>query len=398
MVAQPAHTPAPAPVDSDNARILVVDDLRSSRMLIGSVLKSAGFSNIDYAGDGIEALERFEAHEPDIILLDIVMPRMDGFEVSDAIRNRFKSDVPILVQSGVQEAEQRVRAFDMGATDLVSKPINAGELISRLRLHIERRRLIARLQRYQKRMEEELHSAEGMQMSLMKEGPEVDAITQPRQARMETFYRPSYKLGGDLWDVFEIDEHRFGVLMVDLSGHGVSAAINAFRLHMLAERSEADATDPGQWLARLSDELYEILPIEHFATAFYGVFDTRDLSLTFAGAGAPTPVLRRANGNVEHLDASGLIMGCRSNGHYENQRLMLQPGDRLCLYSDALYENFDTPDGALSVEELSALIVATMEADAVDGFTIDLIKRVFGSVPESFPDDLTILMLEVLPA
>ncbi|WP_300531139.1 fused response regulator/phosphatase [Maricaulis sp.] len=396
MSAQPAPASAPEPVPSDDARILVVDDLRSSRMLIGSVLKSAGFSNIDYAGDGIEALERFEAHEPDIILLDIVMPRMDGFEVSHAIRNRFDSDVPILVQSGVQEAEQRVRAFDMGATDLVSKPINAGELISRLRLHIERRRLIARLKRYQKRMDEELHTAEGMQMSLMKEAPEVDAITYPRQARMETFYRPSYKLGGDLWDVFEIDEHRFGVLMVDLSGHGVSAAINAFRLHMLAERSEADAGDPGAWLARLSDELYEILPIEHFATAFYGVFDKRDLSLTFAGAGAPTPVLRRHDGSVEHLDASGLIMGCRSGGQYGNQRIALQPGDRLCLYSDALYENFDTPDGALSVDELSALIVATMEGEVREGFTTDLIQRVFGSMPESFPDDLTILMLEVI--
>ena len=290
----PSVEPTPATDDGrrlEDARILIVDDLRSSRMLIGSVLQAAGFTNLDYAEDGVAAIEAFKANEPDIMLLDIVMPRMDGFEVCSYLRKEMKSEIPVLIQSGVQEGEQRVRAFEVGASDLVSKPINAGEMVSRLKLHLERRRLVRRLQRYQQRMEAELQAAEAMQQSLLCDVSELDEITVSRKARMEAFYQASHKLGGDLWSAFAIDEHRFGVLMVDLSGHGVTAAINAFRLHMLIEAQEKGRKDPAKWLAKLSSDLYEMLPVEHFATGFYGVFDARTQVMTFAAAGTPTPVM-----------------------------------------------------------------------------------------------------------
>ena len=383
-----------APIQAIDARVLIVDDLRSSRMLIGSVLKAAGFTNLDYAVDGVDALERFQENEPDVVVLDIVMPRMDGFGVCHEIRNTLNSDVPILIQSGVQEGNQRVRAFDEGASDLVSKPINAAELVSRLKLHIERRRMIDRLQRYQHRMEEELHAAESMQMSLLKTPEQLAELTAPRGAEVEAFYRASHKLGGDLWEAFAVDENRFGLLMFDLSGHGVTAAINAFRLHMLVNSYKTLRTDPAAWLAQVSNDLYSMLPVEHFSTGFYGIFDRRDRSLTYAGAGAPTPVLIRGDEAIE-LDGSGVIMGCLPSSEYETRRIQLQPGDQLCLYSDALYEDFDDPTKSLGVEDLIKYIRIGLEKRAEAGFADALVRSILGRFPESMPDDLTILRLEV---
>lgn len=397
MIAKPKPTEADvasATIEANDARVLIVDDLRSSRMLIGSVLKAVGFSNLDYAVDGVDALEKFREFEPDVVVLDIVMPRMDGFEVCHEIRKTLQSDVPILIQSGVQEGNQRVRAFDEGASDLVSKPINAAELVSRLRLHIERRRMIDRLQRYQHRMEEELQTAEAMQMSLLKSPEELEALTQPKGAEVEAFYRASHKLGGDLWEAFEVDEDRFGLLMFDLSGHGVSAAINAFRLHMLVNSYKELRADPATWLAQVSADLYRMLPVQHFSTGFYGVFDRRDKTLTYAAAGAPTPVLIRDEEAIE-LDGSGVIMGCLPSAEYTNHRLELRPGDQLCLYSDALYEDFEDPTRSLEVEDLIDHIRTGLANRQPAGFADALVRSIFGHFPDSMPDDLTILRLEV---
>lgn len=385
---------ASATIEANDARVLIVDDLRSSRMLIGSVLKAAGFTNLDYAVDGVDALKKFRENEPDVVVLDIVMPRVDGFEVCHEIRQTFKSDVPILIQSGVQEGNQRVRAFDEGASDLVSKPINAAELVSRLRLHIERRRMIDRLQRYQTRMEEELQTAEAMQMSLLKSPEELKGLAAPKGAEIEAFYRASHKLGGDLWDAFEVDEDRFGLLMFDLSGHGVSAAINAFRLHMLVNSHKDLRGDPARWLAQVSADLYRMLPVQHFSTGFYGIYDRRDRSLTYAGAGAPTPVLIRGN-EARQLDGSGVIMGCLPSAEYNNHRLEMQPEDQLCLYSDALYEDFDDPTRSLEVEDLVDHIRTGLANRHKAGFADALVRSIFGHFPESMPDDLTILRMEV---
>lgn len=378
----------------EDARVLIVDDLASSRLLIASVLKSAGFSNLEYAADGIEAIEQIQTFAPDIVLLDIVMPRMDGFEVCEHVRSVLHNDVPILVQSGVQEGDQRVKAFEAGASDLVSKPINAGEMLSRMKLHLERRRMVEHLQRYRKRMEDELKIAEAMQISLLPDAEETRAITESRNVALETYYRACNQLGGDLWTVFALDEDRFGVLVVDLSGHGVTAAINAFRLHVLIEARKSDRENPAVWLSGLSADLYDMLPVEHFATGFYGVFDRRTGQLSYAAAGAPSPIVHRADGRLEILDGAGLIMGCTSEAVYAAHDLQLEPGDKLCLYSDALYEDFNNPELALDVEQIAEHVAAAAKSAAPGDFPETLIRRVYGHIPENLPDDLTIMMME----
>lgn len=373
-------------------RILIVDDQASSRLLIGSVLEAAGYTRLAYAGDGVEAIEWLAANTADIVILDIRMPRMDGFEVCREIRGRLALDLPILVQTGIQEADCRVDAFKVGASDIVSKPLNPGELVSRVRLHLERRRMIGRLQRYQDRMEDELRAAQSMQLALLPGPEDVAEILQPRGAAMTAFYRASHMLGGDLWQVFPVDETRFAVFMVDLSGHGVSAAINAFRVNMITAGLVQERADPARWLAALNRTLVPILPVEHFATAFYAVINAGAGEMRYAVAGAPPPLILRGDGRWEELSGRGLILGCLADAEYECFSAQLGPQDRLFAYSDALYEDFENPDASLGAEDIAMAVQAEAAAGS-DAFSARLLTRLFGRPDAEFRDDLTFLLI-----
>ncbi|MAC89077.1 PP2C family protein-serine/threonine phosphatase [Maricaulis sp.] len=379
----------------DTATILVVDDLKSSRLLIGSILNAAGFNNLIFASDGVEALELLEQTPVDMVILDIVMPRKDGISVCREVRERLGLTMPILIQTSLQDADHRATAFDAGASDIVSKPIHAHEIVSRTRLHLERRRMIDSLQRYRRRMQDELRAAEAMQVSLLKSDDEVAAIAGPRHARMTTFYKASNQLGGDLWQVFEIDETRFGIFMVDLSGHGVAAAINAFRVHMLAEDRTHDRTSPGDWLTSVNANLCQILPVEHFATAFYGVVDIARGRIEYAAAGAPPPILLDREGGWRLIDGSGVILGCSEGARYETHSTPIRQGDRIFFYSDALYEKFDEPDKSLEAVELVAHARAVLGLVSGQGFHEALIARIFDDPDADCRDDLTLILLEV---
>jgi len=380
----------------DTAAILVVDDLKSSRLLIGSILRAAGFTNLLFAADGIEALEMLERLDVEMVILDIVMPRKDGFQVCREARERLALTLPILIQTSLQDADHRATAFDAGASDVVSKPIHAHELVSRTRLHLERRRMIESLQRYRRRMQDELQAAEAMQVSLLKSEDEVGAIVGPRGAALTTYYKASNQLGGDLWQVFKIDATRFGVFMVDLSGHGVAAAINAFRVHMLAEDQTRDRASPGAWLSSINADLCQILPVEHFATAFYGVVDVAGGRIDYAAAGTPPPILLEQAGSWQAIDRSGVILGCSAAVRYETHSVPIAYGDRVLFYSDALYESFDEPDKSLELVDLVAHVKAVLESDPGHGFHEALVNRVFDSEAAKQRDDLTLLMLEVV--
>lgn len=388
-----AHADKVAASGLQDARILVVDDLRSSRMMITAILKAAGFTTIESANDGAEALTRIADWNPEIVILDIVMPNVDGFEVCRRVRGELDLSVPILVQTSLSQPEEKVRAFTEGATDIVAKPVDAGELISRVCLHLERERMMDQLRRYQSRMEAELRTAEQMQLALLKSPEDASALTAPYQVSLESFYQASNQLGGDLWDVFTIDDDRLGLLLVDLSGHGVSSAINAFRLHLITRQIREFAAEPANYLAALNDRLTDILPVQQFATVLYGVWNKSDRSFRVASAGAPYPVHLKSGGQASMFEVGGAIAGCQAGLTFEESELALENGDALFFYSDALYENFDDPEQSLDEDALMAL-AKRAAAEPAGTRTQKIVEWVFPDRSESFRDDLTLLYLE----
>jgi len=375
-------------------KVLIVDDSRFNRQILARFVKWAGVSHIEFAADGQEGLEKLETFAPDLILVDMGMPRLGGIEMTQKIRqNPAYADLPILIQTTLNSDQQRVACFKAGATDILSKPVNPGECIARVRLHLEKLQLIREMRTFRERVESELKLARAMQASLVPDRRKIDKLTEPRGFTIESLFEPSSELGGDFWNIFEYSPSALGVINVDFSGHGINAAINTFRLHTIIDRTPTQGRRPGEWLAEVNAALKDVLPMGQFATCFYGIFETADDTLTYAAAGAPSPILGRPDGTVELLDASGLFMGVSKRTVYEDRVVPFPKGSFLFTYSDALIEETVPGKEAIGEEglrDIVARITANKPAQPMKLLTEEYFT---GYKPPPLGDDLTCIWL-----
>jgi sigma-B regulation protein RsbU (phosphoserine phosphatase) len=250
--------------------ILIVDDEPLVCRLLASILKKQNFSNIKFATGGHSALEQIGAFKPDIVLLDVQMPDLSGIEVCDRIRAIPACvDMPILVHSATFDRKETGVLFAAGASDFVSKPINPSELVSRVVLHLERRKLMCELRDYRERTSQELDAARMMQFDLLPAVADQQKIAAAAGLRIGSYSRSSSEIGGDFWGVLPVDESSFAVFLADFAGHGVTAALNTFRLHALIHEHKDLYHDPSRLLSTLNDRLARMLSPGQFATLVY---------------------------------------------------------------------------------------------------------------------------------
>lgn len=214
--------------DLFDSALVVADDEPVNRLLIGKYLSSAGFTRVHMAENGAEAIELIQKLRPSLLILDIVMPVMDGFEVLEKLRASDDwADLPILVETALDAPEERSKVFDCGATDLVTKPLNGKELISRVKIHLERGILVTKLQEFHERLSDDLARSQTMQQGLLPTPAEIAEIESQHGIQIESKFQPCNELGGDIWGLYPIDDSSFALLLADLSGHGVTAAVNS---------------------------------------------------------------------------------------------------------------------------------------------------------------------------
>jgi phosphoserine phosphatase RsbU/P len=376
-----------------DCKILVVDDVAVLRTLIKTCLEKAGFTNVVTAENGDQALEKLDEVNPDLIILDIVMPGTDGFEVCRQIRSSaLYSQVPILIQTGMEATQERAVVFEVGANDLISKPINVYEMIARVKLQLQNLILSRKDKAYQARMEAELNSARIVQESLLPNKKTITGIEDKLDIVIQNHWKASSELGGDLWGLQYLDDKRLSFYIIDFSGHGVVSALNTFRLHTLINESELDWSDPKTCLQVVNAHLVKVLPPEQFATLFWAVIDLEKNKLTFSAAAAP-PVLVGKNGDatsIEFLDTAGLPVGVLKDYAYENQEKDFPANSFIFVYSDALIESPDK-DG-LMWEEFG--LMDRVKKEAQKGFLNiqpSILKEFLETAVFPIPDDLTTL-------
>lgn len=321
------------------AKILLVDDAAFNVNLLKEALRERGFEHCLTAHDGRKALEMTLEHRPDIIILDLMMPGMSGYECCERLRRmpEFK-DLPILVLTMLKEPEERAKAFRAGASDLVNKPVHVEELMARVTLHLQRKFSMGRLNRYHDENEQELQSARKMQEMLL---PSQDDIRKAEKRHGLTIFShvaPCAKIGGDFWGMAELPDKQLALFMVDFSGHGVTAALNTFRLHAIIMELQQAMHHPGEFLSALNERLYQLLGADQFATMFCGVVDAKTDSLRYAAAASPAPLIITGDGKAHYLEGRGFPLGVRRSARYETHDMPFHKGDFLLLYSDALLE------------------------------------------------------------
>ncbi len=386
--------------------ILVVDDTSFNRTLIGAFLEEAGFRAVSFAKDGTEALEMAAASLPDLLILDIMMPGLDGFEVCRRLRAMPTcADLPILVQTALSSGEDRNRAFTAGTTDLVSKPLDRTELLARVHIHLESRVLIRRLQAYRARVEGELAIARSMHEHLLPPAALCAALGQAAGVTLRSHTVISTHLGGDLWGVLRLGGRRFGVFLLNMSGRGVSAAMNAFRMHTLLHALAAGhGSDPAGLLTALNDRAVELLEAGQHATLIYGVVDggAEDEAeggaedgggrFVYAAADAAPPMVVLPHGEAPLFgEAAGIPVGLAPGTRYRNETLPLPPGAVLALYSVAVLHALDA--GGTGIGLGWAIGRAVLEGGGAEGFA-GLVRSLTLALGDSSGDDHTLLWIE----
>lgn len=382
------------------AGILIVEDNPFNSMMLEEILRSGGFDNIRVANDGEEALRILKNFTPNLMIVDLMMPGMDGFTLCRMLRTepRFQN-IPIIVQTALEDERARLSIFEIGATDLIMKPFNPDELLARTETHIEKQLLLHELQDYQRRMQQDLANARELQNMLMPDAAKLKDIATQTGLDIAACFEPSTVIGGDFWGLKHFPTlQKMAFYFGDFTGHGITSAINVFRLKTLLDRmSESSLSQPDRCLSELNQSLHAVLPTELYVTMFYAVLDLTNDRLDYAAAGCPAPVLfaESASGGHEFLNSRGIPIAARENTVYELRSTTLKAGDTLLMYSDALIESPNLKGMALSIEQVVEALNPQKTAITANEM-LDNVAKKFRDHTAKAPveDDLTITVFK----
>jgi phosphoserine phosphatase RsbU/P len=389
-------------VTNPDAKILVVDDVAENRDLLVRRLTRLGFRLIDQAANGLEALAAIGATAYDLVLLDIMMPELDGFGVLEALKRDGRvNELPILVISALSEVEPVVRCIELGAADFIVKPFNPTLLRARVLSTLEKKELSDRTRDELKRKQMELNEARTLQLALAP--PPFAGTVNGRPLSIDVLLDPAKEVGGDLVDHFCIGDETLVLALGDVSDKGAGAALMMARTHAmlraLTARPDAAALfrEPQQALGIVNAALAAGNDSCMFVTFLLASLDVATGKLTYVRAGHIPPFHRNGTGKVARLGRTGgPPLGLVDNAVYRPETVALAAGDRLLIVTDGFTEAHDPSNavyGETRVEEfLSGLAPSAGEP----------LKRLAGQV-RAFEagrpafDDMAAILLSLEP-
>src|ERR1700723_1299008 len=313
-------------MNAEAKTVLLVDDEPANIQIVNSILKDTYKTRI--ATSGAKALElASQEPAPDLILLDVMMPEMDGYEVCSRLKSADHTrDIPVIFLTGQTEIDDETRGFEVGAADYIHKPFSPAVVQARERTHLGLRGKREQLARQLQTIQCEMDTARQIQLSILPR--EIPAI---KGLDIAARYIPMTSVAGDFYDFIRIDEHRIGILVADVSGHGMPAALIASMLKIALSAQGAHAADPAQVLLGLNQALCGKFQ-HHYVTAAYLFVDMQKRTLTYAGAGH-TPLLLWGGSSkgVRDVAENGLVLGKFPFATYSSVELPLTAGDRALL-------------------------------------------------------------------
>jgi len=380
-------------------RLLVVDDIEANRDLLARRLRQMGHV-VETAGNGREALERMRAEAFDLVLLDVMMPEMDGLEVLEELRaDDALRMIPVLMVSAVQEIESVVHCIERGATDYLPKPFNVVLLKARVESSLEKKRLRDREQLYAKSLERELEIGRNIQASFL---PRV--LPQPPGWEVAARLRPARQVGGDFYDAFELPGGALVFLLADVCDKGVGAALfmAVFRslIRVTAERIAAAGAPRAAVVRDTIAPINEFVTKTHgdanmFATIFAAVLDPATGALAWLNAGHEPPVLRRADGSLLRLLPTGPAVGLLPGLTFEAREERFAAGDLLLVFSDGITEARNVGGAFFGEERLLSLVAGAAPAGALLESVDESVRAFAGDAEPS--DDVSMLAVRRVP-
>jgi sigma-B regulation protein RsbU (phosphoserine phosphatase) len=361
------------------ADILVVDDKPANLRLLSQTLAEKGYG-VRTVTSGMRALESARSSPPDLILLDIRMPGMDGYEVCAQLkRDARTAHIPILFISALDHVEDKVQAFTAGGLDYITKPFQIEEVLARTETHLSLHRLQSSLEEINERMQRELTLAGKVQSSFLPGSlpglPGWEFAASLRSAR---------ETSGDFYDVIRLANGCLGLLVADVVDKGVPAALlMALSWSLLWSYAAQHPDSPEQVLVEVNRRLLMHLGGNQFLTCFYGVLNPENGQLKYVNAGHPGPLLiQREVGRIDALANTGPPLGVLEDAAWQQGEALLESGSLLLLYTDGLTDACDEQGTFYGIERLMQVVrhqhgsAAQAVHDAllmdIDSFVVDV--------------------------
>ncbi len=374
--------------------ILVVDDTLFNRKLMLEVLETK-IDNARYlqAEDGIEAIEIVKTNEVDLVILDLMMPNKNGYEVLKELKNNpLYSDIPIIVNSSVTDMDSIKQTLEMGAVDYFTKPLTPEQMEviiplkvnNTLKYHEQNRQL----KMVSRNINNEMKMAGAFQKALMsmyedKLYPGLD---------LYVYFKACEHLSGDFFELVETGGNRWFII-ADIKGHGAAAAMMSFMVRKMFNNIIRQESQPKDVLEKINKAYHE-LKIDTelvFFSAFIGKINGNEL--TYSNAGHPHPALLSIDINKgRRLDCNGHFIGFMDDTTYTEETVVLEDEDCILLHTDGLYQGKQTPSVNLN-RALANMIYSYSKNPSVKDWTC----TVYGEYimpDEELQDDITIVALK----
>jgi len=378
--------------------ILIVDDDPINLQVLVNHLSLQNYSLVQ-ASSGMEALEQIEKTKPDLILLDVMMPKMTGYEVTQKIREKWKTDeLPVLLLTAKNQIADLVQGFESGANDYITKPVSKDELLARLNTHLS----IKQLREDNLRMSAEFEVSRRLQQMLL---PKEQELEQVANLDIAGFMEPVDNVGGDYYDVLQ-HEGRILFGIGDATGHGLESGMLALMIQSavrtLLENGERDWP---KFLNSINGMIYknvqERLLIDKNITL--SLLEYQPLSSGETGgvlrvSGQHEDIIVVRNGEMELIDTSdlGVPVGLLDDiaKHVGQTEVTLNSGDVVVLYTDGITEAVNIEDEEYGIERLSEVVKQHWQksAKALQQAVLDDLRQFVGK--QKFLDDITLLVLK----
>ncbi|QQS35961.1 MAG: SpoIIE family protein phosphatase [Ignavibacteriales bacterium] len=384
------------------AKILVVDDEPDLEFLILQKFRTkikTGEYEFLFAKDGAEALDTIRKNDSvNLILTDINMPVMDGLTLLSKINELNNKMLRSVIVSAYGDMENIRTAMNRGAYDFITKPIDLKDLEITIEKSLKEIELYKQaLASHNKlvALQQELDIANVIQTSILpKTFPPF-----PERKEFDIYAKmiPAKEVGGDLYDFLMIDKYRLGVVIGDVSGKGIAAALLMAVCKTLLKSTACKGIPADSVLSEVNNILVEESPSNMFVTVFYGVLDTRSGAFEYCNGGHNSPYHLLNDGSIKQIpDVGGLLLGAMKDVEYQSNVIMMKPGESLFFYTDGVTEAFNKKN-----EEFGEIRLSQMIQNKNNYNANELINHVFQSV-QSFADgveqsdDVTTMALKYL--
>lgn len=313
--------------------ILIVDDTPINLKLLQFSLTREGYRVLT-APNGFEARQIIERTPPDLILMDIIMPRESGFEVLEKLQTNPKTNsIPVVFLTGNDDVASKIKGFELGAVDYVVKPFNTTEVLARVRLHLK---LSLATKALVQRQTDKLKQIQDAQAAML-----VKPADLPK-ANFDIYYSSLQEAGGDFYDVLQVSDNIAVYMVADVSGHDIGTSFITAAVKALLQQNSSLIYSPADSMKMMNSILMEILPEGKYLTAVYARLNRQTLTMSLVNAGHPPVLHVPLGGEASFITARGTPVGILADAYFESCELKVEPGDRFYIYSDGLLERTDS--------------------------------------------------------